>query len=196
MSAVNAPFGLRPVQMTGGQYNTGAARWLPMTADTSAIAKGALVSLSSSGAVVACTAAGTTTRDVNTPVGVVLGVRYIDPTLHQAQWGQYLPANAITAGYTSIYVQVCDDMNALFEVQSSGSIAATDIGANVTPATFTVDATKGLSNTVVGSVGTSTAMFRIIDIPADALNAAGDAYTRVYVRFNRGYHAYDNAVGL
>jgi hypothetical protein len=196
MSTVNAPFGLRPVMINGGQPYTGAGRWIQANVDTGAIAKGSLVSLSSAGDIVACTAAGTTTRDVNSPIGVVLGVSFVDPTLKQPQWDQYLPANAVTAGYTNIMVQIEDDPDALYEIQFGSAITRANIGENCIPTTFTVNTTSKLSNTVGGTLSVTTAMFRIVDIATDMQNAPGDAFTRIYVKFNPGYHAYTMAVGL
>jgi hypothetical protein len=196
MSTISAPFGFRPVQRAGYAHNSGGVRWIKAAVDTGAIAKGGLASLAATGDVVACTAAGTTTRDANTPIGVVMGVRYVDPT-GRPGFSAYLPANAVTAGYTAISIQICEDENMLFEVQAAGSLSTADVGANVSPATFTVDTTKKLSNTTVTSPAvTTTAMFRIVDIVEDATNTSGDAFTRVRVRFNPGYHAYNNAVGL
>lgn len=196
MSTISAPFGFRPVMQAGYAPQSGGTRWIKAAVDTGAMAKGTLVSLASTGDIVACSAAGTTTRDANTPIGVVMGVKYIDPNGKPA-WSQYLPVSAVTAGYTAIFVEVVDDPNVIFEVQSAGSLTTADVGANVSPVTFTVDTTKKLSNTTCSSSAvTTTAMFRIVDIVEDASNTSGDTYTRVRVRFNHGYHAYTNAVGL
>lgn len=196
MSAINAPFGFKPVMSAGYNPHNGGTRTVRCTVDTGALAKGGLVSLAATGDIVAVTAAGTTTRDANTPIGVVAGIRFINPQGKQS-YDAYLPANAITAGYTAIFVTICDDVDTVFEVQAAGSLSFSDVGANVSPATFTADAVKKLSNTTVTSPAvTTTAMFRIVDIVEDVQNASGDAFTRVRVRFNHGYHAYTNAVGL
>lgn len=200
MSAINAPFGFKPVMQSGHAPHGGGTRWMRVIADTGAIAKGGLVSLStkaSGSSIVAVTAAGAAgTRSVNTVLGVVMGVRYIDSNGTQIM-GQYLQANAITAGFTQIFVQICDDMDTIFEVQASGSLTVADVGQNVETNAFTVDATKKLATMTVASPSViTTATWRIMDIVEDATNTSGDAFTRIRVRMNPGYHLHNIATGL
>jgi hypothetical protein len=200
MSAVNAPFGFKPVMQGGHAPHGGGVRWYRAGIDTGAIAKGGLVSLSTKANgshAVAVTAAGVAgTRSVNTVLGVIMGVRYVDANGTQIM-GQYMQANAVTAGFTNIFVQVCDDPNAVFEVQANGSLTAADVGQNVESAVFTADQVKKLANTVVASPSVlTTATWRVVDVVEDATNTSGDAFTRIRVRYNLGYHMTDIATGL
>ena len=201
MSAISAPFGFKPVMYTGAAPMSGGVRWLRAGIDTGAIAKGGLISLSTKANgshAVAVTAAGVAgTRSINTVLGVCQGIRYVDPNGKPTVGAQYLPASAVTAGYTQIFIQVCDDPDVIYEVQANGTLGLADVGQNVETAVFTADATKKLSNTTVTSPSVlTTATWRIVDIVEDATNTAGDAFTRIRVRINPGYHMYNIATGL
>jgi hypothetical protein len=95
-----------------------------------------------------------------------------------------------------------DDDRAVFQVQSAGSLAAADLGANVflnaVQSTSTGSTTSGNSNTAVtASPITTTAAFRIVGfVDMQGFSTVGDAYTDVLVKFNPGYHSYSNAVGI
>lgn len=203
MSATSAPFGLRPVNMVGGSPMSGAGRWLPMTADTGAIYKGALAALNA-GTVGYVSGSPTSSVGDNSPIGVVMGVRYKDPTLKQTQFGQYLPANAITAGYTEVWVNVADDPNLVFEIQATGQLGTTQalawakVGLNAQVSGFSGSATTTVANTalVYTSPATNAAYaLRIVGFVEDAQNSATDAYPVVLVKINQGVHRYTNATG-
>jgi hypothetical protein len=95
-----------------------------------------------------------------------------------------------------------DDDRAVFQVQSAGSLAAADLGANVflnaVQSTSTGSTTSGNSNTAVtASPITTTAAFRIVGfVDMQGFSTVGDVYTDVLVKFNPGYHSYSNAVGI
>jgi hypothetical protein len=139
-------------------------------------------------------------------VGVCVGVRYVDPNLKYSVYAQYLPADAVTGGYTDVYIRVCDDPDQLYQVQGSaafGSLtnsAAGAVGKNAALGNFGGNATTGLStiNLVVGANGgslanTATLAVRIVDVVAES---ALDSYPDLIVKFNQGAHSYDGATGV
>src|SRR3990167_3435933 len=116
MSAINAPFGLRPIMLIGGQHYAGSIREIKMTANSATgIFTGDLVSVTS-GERAAATATPTTTVGANTPVGVCVGVRYTDVNMKHEVHSQFFPAGGITTGHTNVFIKVADDPDLLFEV--------------------------------------------------------------------------------
>lgn len=199
MSAISSPFGLRPIALIGSQPYAGAIREVPMTVNSAVgIYQGDLVSINA-GTAIAAAATPTTTRDTKTPVGVCVGVRFTDPVLHQEQHDTFLPAGAITAGYTNVWIKIADDPDALFAVQADGAVVATLQGMNAQLTNF------GAGSNTTGNSGvkllasspalTATFAVRIVDFVRDYNNKPGDAYTMCIVKFNQGVHAYQNATG-
>jgi hypothetical protein len=92
---VSGPYGLKPVNLIGGQVFAGATRQIPIASayDTNLL-NGDLVKIVSSGTLEKD--AGTTTA---TPVGVFLGCRYTDPNLGYELYSQYFPANTVAERY-------------------------------------------------------------------------------------------------
>ena len=91
-----------------------------------------------------------------------------------------------------------DDYDAVFQVQSAGSVTQAAVGANVffsTSAVSTGSTSTGNSSASVvagSSAVTTTAAFRVIGF----VSPVGDAFTDILVKINPGYHTYTNAVGL
>ncbi|MHB0978458.1 MAG: hypothetical protein ACYC1K_03615, partial [Minisyncoccota bacterium] len=145
------------------------------------------------------TATPTTTAGAATPVGVFVGVRYTDATLRQEQHAQYLPANAITAGVTKVFIQVVDDPDALFMVQANAPITRSQVGMNATLTNFSAGNTQfGVSKVQLNATTpalTATFAVRIVDLVDGPMSTAGDAYTDCIVKFNVGVHAYNNGTG-
>lgn len=200
MAATSSPYGLLPLQMLGGgEYTGGVIREIAMTVNqTNGIFTGDLVNITS-GQPTSVTATPTTTAGSATPVGVCVGVRYVDPVLKWQQHAQYLPAGAITAGYTQVWIKVIDDPHALFIVQADGAVARTNIGKNAPLGNFSAQSTTTGNSKVqlvsASIAGTATLAVRIIDFLENAQSTAGDAFTDVIVRFNQGVHAYQNSTG-
>lgn len=197
MAATSTPFGLRPVNMIGGQaFNGGAIREIKMTANSAtAIFTGDLVQLaagepSAMGATPTTSTAGL--------VGVCVGVRYIDPVMKYEVHSQFLPANAVNSGYTEIWIKVCDDPDQLFAVQASGAVTRAAIGRNAALTNFGAGSTAtGLSKVQVSSTTATTATLavRIVDLVVGPMSTPGDAYTDCIVKFNHGVHSYYTSTG-
>lgn len=218
MPSTQTPFGLRPINTLGGApYNGGAIRQFKMRANVAvAVGVGQVIQLAAGGIPTPIAATPTAPKIPSTSadatagiIGVCVGLRYIDPAQKQFLTGQYLPANAITAGYSDVWVYVNDDPNQLYLCQADTAMGTFDtssgdpraaIGKNVPLKTFTVNATTGVSETVLdtganwGNVAaTSTLAMRIVDVDSQTEE---DTYKNLIVKFNAGLHAYNNSLGL
>ena len=207
MAATSTPYGLKPINLIGGQaFNGGVIREFVLSDEnTYAFYTGAVIQLDSVGnpqPIQATITTGTTAG----VVGVCLGVSYVDPSLKYQVFGQTLPAGALAAGYTNITIHVCDDPDQLYQIQGDSAFgtltngAAGAVGKNAALSTFSGNATTGLSNTklVVGSNGgslaaTTTLAMRVVDVVAATAN---DSYPDLIVKFNFGVHSYYNPLGV
>lgn len=199
MSTVQAPYGLRPINLIGGQSFTGGTirKYYMTTNSATGIFFGDVVSISD-GQPSALTSTPTTSS-VGV-VGVCVGVQYTDPTLKYSQWAQFLPANAVNSGYTNIYVSVIDDPDQLYQVQADGPVTAADIGNNAALGNFSNGSvTSGNSkvNVSATTANTSTLAVRIVDLVdgAPTFSTPGDAFTDCIVKFNFGVHSYYQSAG-
>ncbi len=199
MATVQAPYGLRPINLIGGQSFTGGTiRKYAMTVNSATgIFFGDVVKIAD-GEPSALTATPTTsTKGV---VGVAVGVTYTDPTLKYTQFAQYLPANAVNAGYTNILISVIDDPDQLYQVQADGPVTRADIGNNSALGNFSNGSvTTGNSkvNISATTANTSTLAVRIVDLVdgAPTFSTPGDLFTDCIVKFNFGVHSYYQADG-
>jgi hypothetical protein len=189
MATVASPYGLRPINLIGGRPNPGGAmREVPMTVNTgTAIYTGDIILIGASSAGQPTAAAATPTTSTGGVLGVCVGVSYVDPNLKYVVHAQYLPANAVTNGYTNIVIKVNDDPQQLYQIQAAGSVAATARGYQVTVENFGGSATTGLSTVRAGTPArTATLALRVVDFVD-----AGSAFTDLIVKFNTGVHMYD-----
>ena len=215
MAATSTPYGLKPVNLIGGQaFNGGVIREFVLSTNNSyAFYTGAVIQLSSAGNPQPIQAtpeapvyAATSIPGTAGIVGVCVGVSYVDPALKYQVFGQYLPADAITGGYTNVTIHVCDDPDQLWQIQGDAAFGtltngpAGAVGKNGALSTFTGNATTGLSQTklVVGLNGsslaaTTTLAMRVVDVVA---LTALDNYPDLIVKFNFGVHSYNNPVGV
>lgn len=214
MAQVASPYGLKPINLIGGQaFNGGVIRDIVLSDNVAtAFYTGAVIVLDANGNPSTIAASptgmdipGATDADPGI-VGVCLGVQYTDPTLKYSVWGQYLPANALNSGYTNVIIRVCDDPDQLYQIQGNAAFGALTngpagaIGKNAALTGFGGSATTGLANTAldVGADGgnladTSTLAMRIVDVVgASAL----DPYPDLIVKFNMGVHSYTNSLGV
>lgn len=199
MAATATPYGMKPIKMIGSQAFPAAMREFAMTTNSAtAVYFGCGITLNS-GQPANLAVTPTTTRGTSTPVGVCMGVRYTDPVTKCEQHAQYLPANAITNGYTNVFIKVCDDPDALFLIQSDETVAATALGSNAALASVTTGSTTYGTSTMVldGSTVATTATLavRIVGFATAPGSTVGDAFTDCIVKWNQGVHAYQNATG-
>jgi hypothetical protein len=189
MPATASPYGLIPINLIGGQsFNGGSIREVPMTVNSAtAIFTGDVVLIGASSAGQPTAAAATVTTSTGGVMGVCVGVSYVDPVLKYQLEAMYLPANAVTNGYTNIKIKVCDDPDQLYQIQGAGSIAATTRGYQAALGNFGGSAATGRSTiNLVAPARTNTLAMRVVDFIDP-----GSAFTDVIVKFNTGVHMYD-----
>jgi len=173
---VSAPYGLKPVNLIGGQVYAGSTRLLKIASGYAAnIFYGDVVKLVSTGTVEKDT--GTTT---GTPVGVFLGCTYTDPSSKQPRWSQYWPTGTAAS---DAQAYVVDDPDILFKVAavSSGTTVAfyaqTVIGLNVSLVQNSGSTTTGDSAVAIDGSAVATTVslpIRIIAGVPDTANASGE----------------------
>jgi hypothetical protein len=209
---ISAPYGLKPINLIGGQVFAGSTRNLPITTSAvnynTAIFYGDIVTLTSTG-----TIARSAIADESSPVaglvGVFLGCTYTSPSTNQKLFSQYWPGFA--SGVTDAEAIVVDDPDTLFQVvlvagDTEDSTAAltpaflgqTIVGSNVTCVQNTGLTSSGNSRIGVytpGGQGTASTVFRVVDVVPDTANSSGN-FCELIVKFNFGYHSYYNATGI
>lgn len=185
---VNAPYGLKPVNLIGGQVFAGATRQIKIVSGyATAIYYGDVVKLVSTGTLAIDT--GTTTA---TPVGVFLGCTFTNPTTKQKTFSQSWPAGTVAS---DAYAYVSDDPDQLFKVAavSSGTTVAfygqTLVGSNVSLVQNAGSSVTGDSAVAIdGSSSATTASLpiRVIDVVPDTANSSGN-FCEFIVKFNAPY---------
>lgn len=194
---VDAPYGLLPINLIGGQVFAGATRQIPIATNSStAIFYGDVVRLADTG-----TLAKDTGTSAATPVGVFLGCTYTDPTFGKT-FRQFYPG---TTNISDIMAYVIDDPDALFKVAvvSSGTtisfVNRTAVGNNAVLVQNAGSTANGNSRVAVSSTTatTSTWPVRIIDVISETSPAGNPgSYTEVIVKWNQGMHQYLNPTGV
>ena len=107
---VNAPYGLKPINLIGGQVFAGSTRTYSIQYGyASNIFYGDIVNIIR-GSIV--DNADTTDSTGTGIVGVFLGCEYVNPTTKQTQFAQYWPAGTTATGRAI----VCDDPDTVFKV--------------------------------------------------------------------------------
>lgn len=193
---IEAPYGLRPVNLIGGQVFAGSTRMIPIASgyDTSIFY----------GDVVKLVAAGTLEKDTGTtaatPVGVFLGCEYTDPNTGQLLHSQYFPANTAA---DDIRAYVADDPDLLFKVAHvSGTtvidgVARTAVGSNVALVQNAGSTVTGNSAVAVTGVATTNTLpLRIVDVVEETVDSDGNGFAELIVKWNFGMHQYDRALGI
>lgn len=203
MASVASPYGLKPVNLIGGQPYAGSTRTflIDPAGTASTIYNGSPVYVNANGylAVATATGADATTNGFPTGtantgiVGVFVGCSYVNAQGQQI-YAQYYPTGV--TGVVTAYV--VDDYDVVFQVQSAGSVTQAALGANVffsTGAVATGSTATGNSTASVvagASAVLTSAAFRVVGF----VSTPGDAATDILVKINPGYHSYSNAVGL
>ena len=196
---VSAPYGLKPVNLIGGQVFAGATRQMEIASGYATnIFFGDLVKRISDGTIEKNT--GTTTA---TPCGVFLGVNFTNSSTGQVQQQQFYPASQSIKSGTKIFAVVADDPDTLFQVAVvSGTtvitgVGITAIGNNATLVQNAGSATTGDSKVAIldSTATTNTLPIRIIDVVRDTATAT-DNFPEVIVKINATMHQYNNSTGV
>ena len=196
---VSAPYGLKPVNLIGGQVFAGATRLMEIASGyATSIFYGDLVKRVTSGTIELDN--GTTTA---TPCGVFLGVSFTNSN-GQVQQQQFYPASQSIKSGTQIFAVVADDPDTLFQVVSCSAtttvagmgIAA--IGSNIALIQNSGSTTTGNSKVAIDQgteTTTNTLPIRIIDVVRETATGA-DTFVEFIVKINATMHQYNNSTGI
>ena len=124
---VNAPYGLKPINLIGGQVFAGSTREYPIPYGfATSIFYGDLVGLTRGNVQRLTVSTGT----LGTVTGVFLGCSYTNPTTKQKQFAQYWPASTTAGDAVAI---VCDDPDTVFKavVCNTGTTVASGARAMI-----------------------------------------------------------------
>jgi len=197
---VSAPYGLKPVNLIGGQVFAGSTRMMEIASGyATSIFYGDLVKRISDGTIEKDT--GTTTA---TPVGIFLGVSFTNQSTGQIQQQQYYPASQAIASGSKIFAVVADDPDTLFQVVScsSGTTVAgmgiSAIGNNIALIQNAGSTTTGNSKVAIDEgtqATTNTLPIRIIDVVRETATGA-DTFVEFIVKINATMHQYNNPTGV
>jgi len=207
MSATAAPYGLRPVNLIGGQPYAGSTRLIKIASGYAAnLFYGDPVYIYSDGTI----NKAVVTTSVSTPsttgvVGIFVGCTYTDPNLKIPVWKQYWPTGTVAS---DAYAYVVDDPDVVMQVQADGSVAQTALGTNIALNAASGDTGTGNSTTSAvynSTAATNTLPLRIVGFVESTTSTVGDAYTDLLVKWNMpnagataiaGGHAYMNPNGF
>jgi hypothetical protein len=206
---VDKPFGLKPINLIGGQVFAGATRQMQIATTANVgiatnIFYGDLVKRVANGTIEKDT--GTTTA---TPCGVFLGCQFTNASTNQFQQQQFYPASTAVAAGTKIFAFVADDPDTLFQVVSCSEttvvagMASTVIGANIALIQNAGSTITGNSAVAIeeGSEDTANTLpIRIIDVVRDTLiidpDTGAETFVEFVVKINATMHQYNNSTGV
>jgi hypothetical protein len=200
MATASTPYGLRPINLIGGQPYAGSTRKIKIASGyASNIFNGDVVSIVVGGTIeqVVTNGDNSTVFPAGT-VGVFVGCSYTDAT-HGLMFSQHWPSGQVAADAMAIIV---DDPDALFMVQADGAVTQADLGQNThlaaVQSTSTGSTLNGNSTSQATSTTNTTATwaFRIVDFVDGPTSTVGDDYTDLIVKFNPGVHSYTNQTGI
>jgi hypothetical protein len=213
---VNAPYGLKPINLYGGTPFAGATRQYRIASayDTS-IFYGDPVEIVDSGTIIK--SAITTARATVTTsqiIGVFLGCSYVNAQ-GQTIFAQYFPANTTAPTGTYITAFVCNDPDTLFKAVIATGATANDVTSGLLPSSttqYTVIGTNvalvqnsGLTTTgdsrvaVASSATTGTLPLNVVDVVPETsyVNSSGNiVFPELIVRWNFEIHTTTIASGV
>lgn len=182
---VSAPYGMKPVNLIGGQVFAGSTRNLPIQYNyASNLYYGDIVKLVRGFVVQSTitTSSGVSTWGTDAPtdniVGIFLGCSYTDPVTKQKRYSQYWPANTLAGDAQAI---VADDPDQVFKavaLTSGGALASgsnalvgQDVAINRSWAAGTGNANTG--DSYIG-VTSPTSLTTTAAVPMRVLNVVPD----------------------
>ena len=201
MASSATPYGLKAVNLIGGQPYAGSTRQIKIASGYGTnIFNGAIVAIVAGGTIEIVTTNG----DNSTPfpagtIGVFVGCTYTDPSTGNITFKQNWPTGTVASDAMAYIV---DDPDVVFQVQADGAVTQADLGQNVhlaaVQSTNTGDTTTGNSTSAVSATTavTSGFAFRIVDFVDAPGSTIGDAYTDLLVKFNPDSHSYTNKTGI
>ena len=197
---ISAPYGLKPVNLIGGQVFAGSTRLMEIASGYATnIFYGDLVKRIADGTIEKDT--GTATA---TPNGVFLGVSFTNASTGQVQQQQFYPASQAVATGTKIFAVVADDPDTLFQVVSCSS-GTTVAGMGISAIGNNIELIQNAGSTISGNSAvainegtqavTSTLPIRIIDVVRESATGA-DTFVEFIVKINATMHQYNNSTGV
>lgn len=205
---VDKPYGLKPVNLIGGQVFAGSTRLME-------IATTANVGIATNifyGDLVKRVTGGTIEKDTGTatatPCGVFLGCQFTNASTGQFQQQQFYPASTAVAAGTKIFAFVADDPDTLFQVVSC---SGTTVVAGMTIAAIgaNIELIQNAGSTITGNSAvaidqgtettTNTLPIRIIDVVRESMIIASngdETFVEFVVKINATMHQYNNSTGV
>ena len=169
---VSAPYGLKPVNLIGGQVFTGSTRTLPIANNyATALYFGDLVTIGTAGlnaGFIVASPSNTNLQQKST-IGVFLGCSYTDLVTKQKRYSQYYPGS-IAAG--DIQAVICDDPDTVFKVAVVAS-ASSNVIASLPMAMVGVNA---VGNIPVGSTTTGNSGLGLVAASTTTAAGSGGAF--------------------
>jgi len=216
-STVSAPYGLRPINLIGGQVFAGATRQRRIASGAASIGFGDPVIFVNDGTIAISTS--TTAAPATGFAGVFLGCQFVSSVTGQPTWSQSWISGTSVKANTFIYAYVCEDPDQLFQVavvtgttvvSTTTGLTYTNINNNAALVANTLNTTTGDSQQAIllsSADVTASLPIRIVDlVPDTAFTYSGTLYfPEAIVKFNMpnisgstflGGHAYYNPTGL
>ena len=200
MASTAAPYGLKPVNLIGGQPFAGSTRQIKIASGYATnIFNGSIVSIVAAGTIEVVTTIGSNSSVFPAgTIGIFVGCSYTDPNTKQKLFSQYFPTGTVASDAVAYIV---DNPETVFQVQADASVAQAGLGANAPLAavqsTSTGSTVTGNSTTALdATVATTTQGFRVVGFVDSPNSQVGDSFTDVLVKFNIAQHSYTNATGI
>jgi len=214
---IDKPYGLKPINLIGGQVFAGATRQRRIASGASSIGFGDPVIFVDDGTIAVSTS--TTTAPATGFAGVFLGCQFVSSITGQPTWSQSWISGTSVKANTFIYAYVCEDPDQLFQVavvtgttvvSTTTGLTYTNINNNAALVANTLNTNTGDSQQgiLLSSAAVTAALpIRIVDlVPDTAFTYSGTVYfPEAIVKFNMpnitgsvflGGHAYYNPTGL
>jgi len=215
---IDKPYGLKPINIIGGQVFAGSTRQRRIDSGASSIGFGDPLKFASDGTVVVTTE--TTTPPDAGFAGVFLGCTFVSSVTGQPTFSQQWTSGTSVKAGTFVYAYVADDPDTLFKavgvtaslvVSTTGGFVYGDVGSNVALVANTLNTTTGDSQQglLTSSVAVTRSLpIRIVDVVEDTafVSSGTTYYPEVIVKFNAAYltsvslivggHAYNNPLGI
>ena len=214
---VSKPYGLKPINLIGGQVFAGATRQRRIASGASSIGFGDPVIFVNDGTIAVSTS--TTAAPATGFAGVFLGCQFVSSVTGQPTFSQAWISGTSVKANTFITAFVCEDPDQLFQVavvtgttvvSTTSGLTYSNINNNVALVANTLNTTTGDSQQAIllsSADVTASLPLRIVDlVPDTAFTSSGTVYyPEAIVKFNMpnisgstflGGHAYYNPTGL
>ena len=214
---VDKPYGLKPINLIGGQVFAGATRQRRIASGASSIGFGDPVIFVNDGTIAVSTS--TTAAPATGFAGVFLGCQFVSSVTGQPTWSQSWISGTSVKANTFIYAYVCEDPDQLFQVavvtgttvvSATTGLTYTNVNNNVALVANTLNTTTGDSQQGIllsSADVTASLPLRIVDLVPDTAFTYSSTvyYPEAIVKFNMpnisgstflGGHAYYNPTGL